>query len=66
MKCFKEEKAGYQSKRIWENRLWMGRLDTNRLLRETREDGSIPEKIYYVDLRLGVKMQLKMCDVLPP
>ena len=63
-KCFKEEKSGYQSKRIWENRLWMDRLDTKRLLDETREDGSIPERIYYVDLRLGSKCNLKcvMCS----
>ena len=63
-KCFKEEKSGYQSKRIWENRLWMGRFDMNELISHTQEDGSIPNKIYYVDLRLGSKCNLKciMCS----
>ncbi len=63
-KCFKEEAAGYQSKRIWENRLWMKRLDISRLLQETRPDGKAPEKIYYMDLRLGSKCNLKciMCS----
>lgn len=64
IKCFKEEKTGFQSKRVWENRLWMKRLNINELISRTQKDGSIPDKIYYVDLRLGSKCNLKciMCS----
>ena len=63
-KCFKEEKEGYQSKRIWENRLWFKRFNMNELIEQTQVDGQIPNKIYYVDLRLGTKCNLKciMCS----
>ena len=63
-KCFKEEKSGYQSKRIWENRLWFKRFNMKKLLQQTNKDGQIPDKIYYVDLRLGTKCNLKciMCS----
>ena len=63
-KCFKEEKAGYQSKRVWENRLWMNRFNMKKLIENTKEDGTVPNKIYYVDLRLGTKCNLKciMCS----
>ena len=63
-KCFKEEDSGYQSKRNWENRFWMKRFNMNEVIENTKEDGSIPEKIYYVDLRLGSKCNLKciMCS----
>ncbi len=63
-KCFKEEKSGYQSKRTWENQLWIDRLDMNELLTNTKEDGTVPDKICYVDLRLGTKCNLKciMCS----
>lgn len=64
MKCFKEEESGYQSKRIWENRLWKDRIDMKQLLEETKKDGTIPNKMYYVDLRFGTKCNLKciMCS----
>ena len=63
-KCFKEEEAGYQSKRVWENRLWMKRFNMEELIGHTKENGTVPEKIYYVDLRLGSKCNLKciMCS----
>ena len=63
-KCFKEESSGYQSKRMWENKLWMERFDMNELIANTKENGEVPNKIYYVDLRLGSKCNLKciMCS----
>ena len=63
-KCFKEEAEGYQSKRTWENKLWLKRMNTKELLKNTKKDGSIPEKIHYFDLRFGTKCNLKciMCS----
>ncbi|MBC6414923.1 MAG: twitch domain-containing radical SAM protein [Bdellovibrionales bacterium] len=63
-KCFKEEKQGYQSKRIWENRHWFKKLSVTKLLQDTKRDGTIPNKIYYMDLRFGTKCNLKciMCS----
>ena len=40
-KCFKEEASGYQSKRIWENRLWFKRINIKELIVNTKEDGSL-------------------------
>ena len=64
VKCFKEEKAGHRSKRQWETEFWSRRVDVDQLIEETQEDGSIPPKIYYIDLRLGTKCNLKcvMCS----
>jgi len=63
-KCFKEEQAGFQSKRIWETRYWSEKLDLEKLIKETKRDGQVPPRIYYVDLRLGTKCNLKciMCS----
>ena len=63
-KCFKEEEQGYQSKRNWENRYWFRELPMRDILEETEPDGRIPDKIYYIDLRLGTKCNLKciMCS----
>jgi hypothetical protein len=63
-KCFKEEEAGHRSKRQWETKFWSSRIDKETLINETEEDGSIPPKIYYIDLRLGTKCNLKcvMCS----
>ena len=64
IKCFKEEAAGHSSKRQWETEFWERRVDVDELISETAEDGSIPPKIYYIDLRLGTKCNLKcvMCS----
>ena len=64
LKCFKEESSGYQSKRVWENRLWKKRVNLKQLLEETKPDGTIPVKMCYVDLRFGTKCNLKciMCS----
>jgi len=63
-KCFTEEQAGHRSKRIWETEYWSERLDVDQLIIDTKEDGSIPEKIYYFDIRMGTKCDLKciMCS----
>jgi MoaA/NifB/PqqE/SkfB family radical SAM enzyme len=63
-KCFKEEAAGHRSKRNWETEYWSKRVDIDKLVTETSEDGSVPPQIYYVDLRLGTKCNLKcvMCS----
>jgi hypothetical protein len=64
LKCFKEEKAGHNSKRMWETEYWSKRIDLKKLIDDTKEDGTIPEKIYYFDLRFGTKCDLKciMCS----
>lgn len=63
-KCFKEEEAGHRSKRVWETEYWDKRIDINSIVAETQEDGSVPPKISYVDLRFGTKCNLKchMCS----
>lgn len=63
-KCFKEEKTGYQSKRNWENKKWFEELNVKDIVDATQKDGSVSDKIYYVDLRLGTKCNLKciMCS----
>lgn len=64
LKCYKEESAGHLSKRNWETDYWGHRYDLQQLVDETAEDGSIPAKIRYIDLRMGTKCQLAcvMCS----
>lgn len=64
LKCYKEEEAGHLSKRKWETDYWGHRYDLHELVNETAQDGSIPPKIRYIDLRLGSKCQLAcvMCS----
>jgi len=64
MKCFKEEQAGHRSKRMWETEYWSKRIDVKQLLDDTKEDGSVPPKLYYIDLRMGTTCNLKciMCS----
>jgi MoaA/NifB/PqqE/SkfB family radical SAM enzyme len=64
-KCFVEESHGVSSKRLWETYQWIERgIDIEKLLLETDSDGSIPEKLVYLDLRLGHTCNLKciMCS----
>lgn len=63
-KCFKEERAGHRSKRNWETEYWSRRVDVDQLLTDTTEEGEVPARITYVDLRLGTKCNLKciMCS----
>jgi hypothetical protein len=64
VKCFKEEAAGHRSKRQWETEYWAQRIDLDERIAETGEDGSVDQKLYYIDLRMGTKCQLKcvMCS----
>ena len=42
LKCYKEEAAGHRSKRMWETNYWSQRVDMDKILQETSEDGSVP------------------------
>jgi organic radical activating enzyme len=65
-KCFKEEEEGIASKRIWETGTWhlQEGIDIPELIAQTAEDGSVPYKLQYLDLRLGHTCNLKciMCS----
>jgi MoaA/NifB/PqqE/SkfB family radical SAM enzyme len=64
-KCYEEESKGVASKRIWETATWHEEgIDLEELVRQTEADGSIPEKLVYLDLRLGHTCNLKcvMCS----
>lgn len=64
-KCFQEEDKGIVSKRVWETATWMmDGLDIKELINDTQADGTVPEKLYYLDLRLGHTCNLKciMCS----
>jgi len=66
LKCYKEEEEGIASKRIWETGTWhlQEKIDIQELIRETEEDGTVPYKLQYLDLRLGHTCNLKciMCS----
>lgn len=64
MKCYKEESAGHNSKRMWETAYWKQRVDLDTLLAETDDDGRVPPQLAYIDLRFGTKCQLAcvMCS----
>jgi hypothetical protein len=63
-KCYKEEAAGHNSKRMWETEYWKQRVSVDKLINETNEDGSVPPQLAYIDLRFGTKCQLAcvMCS----
>jgi len=64
-KCIAEESRGVASKRIWETGSWMeDGIDVEELIKQTKEDGTVPEKLVYLDLRLGHTCNLKcvMCS----
>ena len=64
LKCYKEEAAGHNSKRMWETKYWSQRVDVDKLIAETDEDGGVPPQLAYIDLRFGTKCQLAcvMCS----
>ena len=66
LKCYEEEQQGIASKRIWETGTWhlQEQIDIQELIRETTEDGTVPHKLQYLDLRLGHTCNLKciMCS----
>jgi len=65
-KCFKEEAEGVASKRIWETGTWVYEegIDIPELIAQTEEDGTVPYRLEYLDLRLGNTCNLKciMCS----
>jgi organic radical activating enzyme len=64
-KCIQEEDQGVISKRLWETYTWMhDGIDLEQLVKETTEEGVVPEKLTYLDLRLGHTCNLKcvMCS----
>jgi len=64
--CFKEEDQGIVSKRIWETGFWIQDegLDVEELIQQTAEDGTVPSRLQYLDLRLGHTCNIKcvMCS----
>lgn len=64
--CFDEESQGVVSKRIWETATWEQDegVDLAELIKQTKEDGTVPEKLSYLDLRLGHTCNIKcvMCS----
>ena len=66
LKCYEEEQQGIASKRIWETGTWhlQEQIDIQELIRETSDDGEVPYKLQYLDLRLGHTCNLKciMCS----
>lgn len=64
-RCFNEESKGIVSKRIWETGTWVrDGLDVRSLIDKTEVNGVVPEKLVYLDLRLGHTCNLKcvMCS----
>jgi len=64
LKCYREEAAGHNSKRMWETAYWSQRTDVDKLIADTTEDGEVPPNLAYIDLRFGTKCQLAcvMCS----
>lgn len=64
-KCFQEESKGVVSKRMWETGDWVQQgIDLQELVDQTQSDGTVPEKLIYLDLRLGHTCNLRcvMCS----
>ena len=64
-KCFKEEESGVVSKRVWETKFWHGESVTPQsVIANTTKEGIVPNKLAYLDLRLGHTCNLKcvMCS----
>lgn len=64
--CYAEEKNGYRSHRVTENRVWKERFGRDFVLdrvRKTHSDGTLNEDIVAIDLRLGntCNLQCVMC-----
>jgi len=64
--CYKEEKSGLKSHRMHENHFWQRTLGDEafqKIVEETKQDGSIKNDLYTVDFRLGntCNLQCVMC-----
>ena len=49
---------------MWETHYWSQRVDVDNLIANTKDDGSVPPQLAYIDLRFGTKCQLAcvMCS----
>lgn len=64
-KCFEEEAKGIVSKRVWETGAWhLDGVNIPETISNTDENGYVPYKLQYLDLRLGHTCNLKciMCS----
>ena len=64
-KCFDEESKNVVSKRMWETGTWIEEgIDVPILIEQTQTDGTVPDSLVYLDLRLGHTCNLKcvMCS----
>jgi pyruvate-formate lyase-activating enzyme len=64
-KCFDEESKNVVSKRMWETGTWIEEgIDIEDLIEQTTAEGTVPEQLVYLDLRLGHTCNLKciMCS----
>ena len=64
-KCYQEESKGVASKRMWETGSWIqDGIDVPDLVAQTSTDGTVPDNLVYLDLRLGHTCNLKcvMCS----
>ena len=64
-KCYKEETAGHRSKRQWETKYWEQRVDLDKILQETNEDGSLPPNLYIYRFTFWNQMSACLCYVYP-
>lgn len=64
LSVLKKKNYGHRSKRQWETSKWVNELGIDDILKDTQEDGSVPPRVRYIDLRLGSKCQLScvMCS----
>jgi len=61
VKCFDSEYIGSESKRESEFRRWtnlLGEKEIEKIVSNTRQDGHLPLKLYYTNLRFGNKCNL--------
>jgi sulfatase maturation enzyme AslB (radical SAM superfamily) len=64
-KCYEEESKGVVSKRMWETGTWIrDGINVSELVEQTAKDGTVLDKLVYLDLRLGHTCNLKcvMCS----
>jgi sulfatase maturation enzyme AslB (radical SAM superfamily) len=64
-KCYEEESKGVVSKRMWETGTWIrDGINVPELVEQTAKDGTVLDKLVYLDLRLGHTCNLKcvMCS----
>ena len=61
-RCYIEERVGFESKRIKQNRKFHNLI--NKAISNIKPDGSMPNEIKFLDLRYGIKCNLKcvICD----